>query len=304
MIKYSSSNLQLTFLFVSVINEIQNGPISEAHINFVNSLEKKDSIITFNWDTLLDRALAQEKKWSPDTGYYFFPKHIYRNDWVNPETTKSDYELLKLHGSTNWLTSYPIFDKNQLKFTHATGDEDVFVYESTIDKYSCYDGRFMEDYQPFSFGYYPPNLFVESIKPKEGHVIVKLTPRSGFNVKGSAKSDGIISMPLIITPIKNKEYNRFGNLFQKLWSKAQEKLEKADRIFIVGYSFPKTDLKTNKLFISAFLHRSNFPEIIIINPYPEEIYNKFTFDFGIPKNKIYFEKCFIDKDYNFNKWKT
>ena len=44
---------ELIFLFVNVINEIQNGPISKAHINLAKQLSFQDSIITFNWDTLM-----------------------------------------------------------------------------------------------------------------------------------------------------------------------------------------------------------------------------------------------------------
>jgi hypothetical protein len=304
MIKYNAANVQLTFMFVSAINEIQNGPISDAHINFVRMLNENDSIITFNWDILLDRALANEKKWTTDTGYSIVPKQIYRNCWVEPQNIKSNYDLIKLHGSTNWLTSYPIFDKGSLKFTHTTGDHDVFVYESTIDEYACYDGRYMNGYLPFSYGYYPPNLYVDSIKPRKGHLFARVTMRHGMNVKGTAPHNGLDSMPLIITPIKNKEYDRFGDLFEILWKKSQEKLEGADKIFIIGYSFPKTDIRTNELFISAFSNRTSIPEIIIINPYPDQILDKFIFEFGIPRKKIIIDKCFIDEKYNFNKWKN
>ena len=303
MIKYNSASTQLAFLFVSVINEIQNGPLSNVHANFVRSLDKNDSIITFNWDTLLDRALDRESNWHTDTGYLIMPKQIYRNQWEEPQDFESDYDLIKLHGSTNWLTSYPVFDENELKFTHTTGDQDVFVYESTLKEYPCYDGRYMSGYEPFSYGYYPPNLFVDSIQADEGHVFVRSILRTGFNVKGGASSKGIVSMPLIITPIKSKEYGRFGDLFETLWNGAEEKLLKAEKIFVVGYSFPKTDIRTNELFISAFMRRKNIPEIIIINPHPADIYNKFLIEYGIPESNITIDNCYIDEKYDFNKWK-
>ncbi len=41
-------------------------------------------------------------------------------------------------------------------------------------------------------------------------------------------------------------------LFDNLWEKAQEGLTNAEHIIIIGYSFPRTDLKSNQLFLDAF----------------------------------------------------
>ena len=303
MLKYSAANIQLAFMFVSAFNEIQNGPVSIAHKNFVDILQNGDSILSFNWDTLLDRSLFSTGKWFPDTGYGIIPKQVFRNKWMNPNNNTSQFNLIKLHGSTNWLTSYPVWDHNKLIFSHTTGDSDVFVYQETTDPYPCYDGRYMAGYEPFSYGYYPPNLFVDSIKPEEGHFFARYILRNGMNIKGSAPSDGIESMPLIITPVKQKDYGRFGNLFETLWNNAYRSIEDADRIFIIGYSFPKTDLKSNELFYKAFMKRSSIPEIVIINPYPENIIDKFQLEFGIPSSKITVEKCYVDSTYNFSKWR-
>src|SRR5260370_42443233 len=76
-----SAYIQMSFLFSFVINEIQNGPVSEAHINLVRMLSSEDAIITFNWDTLADRALARETDWRPDWGYGVKPHRVFRNEW-------------------------------------------------------------------------------------------------------------------------------------------------------------------------------------------------------------------------------
>src|SRR5690242_15891288 len=51
---YSDAYSKMLFLFASVLNEIQNGPTCESYANLVRGLRPGDSIITFNWDTLLD----------------------------------------------------------------------------------------------------------------------------------------------------------------------------------------------------------------------------------------------------------
>jgi hypothetical protein len=72
------TNSELIFLFSSVINEIQNGPKSNAHCKLAKFLTPKDAIVTFNWDTLMDRALTDTTEWSTDSGYSIIPKRIYR----------------------------------------------------------------------------------------------------------------------------------------------------------------------------------------------------------------------------------
>src|SRR5258705_3630588 len=102
MMIYKTS-LQLIFLFASVINEIQNGKPSASHINLANKLTADDFIITFNWDTLMDRALKETNSWNADNGYLIKPTLIYRNGWdkLNQSATSDAPTLLKLHGSTN-----------------------------------------------------------------------------------------------------------------------------------------------------------------------------------------------------------
>jgi hypothetical protein len=63
---------QLLFLFASVVNEVQNGPLSSAHQNIARTLSPQDRVLTFNWDTLMDRALAAETLWRTDFGYLVF----------------------------------------------------------------------------------------------------------------------------------------------------------------------------------------------------------------------------------------
>lgn len=80
--------LELVFLFTSVINEIQNGPVSKPHLNLIKYINPDDSIITFNWDTLMDRALSESTEWNTSEGYYVNPSKIYRNGWVDTNKEK------------------------------------------------------------------------------------------------------------------------------------------------------------------------------------------------------------------------
>jgi len=306
IIRLGKTFTQLIFLFSSVINEIQNGNESNFHKNLVLSLDNEDSIITFNWDTLIDKSLRYNTSWSLKNGYYVAPKLIHKDGWIKGENGNSKNLLLKLHGSSNWLSSYIHynFQTKAIEFRHA-GEKNVFyAYESTKNPYSCYDGRYMEGYEDFSMGYYPPNIPSNKYKHEipEGHVGIRMFQRNGINPKGKSSSDGIDSMPVIIPPVKNKSYDFYGDLFPTLWQKAEDVLSKAKTIYVLGYSFPVTDIPSSDLFKSAFSRRKDIPNIVIVNPNPREIVHKFKFEFGIPEEKMRIHSDYITSEYIVPKW--
>lgn len=280
---------ELTFLFAFVVNSIQNGPVSIAHRKLARQLSANDAVLTFNWDTLMDRALATECDWIIDSGYHIMPQAIYTDEWRTPtEYNLGKYPVItKLHGSTNWLTSYTVQEQGKITLTQASSPETVYFFESSTRPYDTYAGRHMPGYEPYSYGYYPPNILDDPGKPLEkDHVLVRTRFKNPWRPEGSAGDKGLISMPLIIPPVKNKHYELFGNLFKQLWECAESYLVQAEKIVIIGYSFPHTDHRSNQLFIDAFLKRSTFPKITIINPSPGQLHDKFRNEFGIPDEYI------------------
>lgn len=299
--KYGKAYNQLVFLFCSVINEIQNGGESLFHKNLALGLNDDDAIITFNWDTLIDKSLVNNLSWSTQNGYSFQPKLIFKDGWKKGEPGESNVLLLKLHGSTNWLSSYIQFDFEDKKIglNHSGPKDMVCVYESTKQPFPCYDGRYMDGYEAFSMGYYPPNLPSDlfTVKIPEGHTLIRNIVRSGINPKGNSGEEGVVSMPVIVPPVKNKSYDFYGDLFPTLWKRAEDALVKAETIYILGYSFPATDISSSNLFKQAFIRRISTPSIVIVNPYPDEILHKFKMEFGIPTKKIKVLKDFLCADY-------
>ena len=295
--------IQLIFVFTSVINEIQNGPPSICHINLANQMTNEDVILTFNWDTLMDRALQQTTDWNADSGYFVKPKMVYRNEWKKTEeiSSKRFPTILKLHGSSNWLTSYLRPDGKKLKSLQETPTNDFYVYESTTNPYSTYNGRYMSGYSDYSYGYYPPNLPLLGEKIPDGHLLIKNTLTVEGMPKATSSSDGLVSMPLIIPPVKHKNYSHFGDIFSELWNKAEESLVTAEKIIIIGYSFPSTDIKTDTLFKSAFIKRRSMPEVIIVDPHPEDICTRFISDYGIIEDNITVYKTYFNQDFDIKK---
>lgn len=292
---------ELTYIFASVINEIQNGPISEPHTILATKLQWNDAVVTFNWDTLMDRALHQTGRWSVDQGYGFLPKSIYRKQWVAPagDQPEAGPVLLKLHGSSNWLTSHPVSDQGKFVPMQAASPDTVWVYEHSKEPYDCYAGRYMPGYEPFSYGYYPPNILDDRGKPPpEGHVVIRMRPKVPWKPEGSAGSSGLVSAPLIIPPVRNKRYDAFGALFHDLWKKAQDAIQLAEHIVIVGYSFPRTDTKSRDMFVQAFMNRRTIPVVSIVDPFPDPVVSVLNLDFGIPRSHLRVYKSYFAPDHD------
>lgn len=292
--------VELVFVFAATINAIQNGPASLAHLSLAKMLSVEDVAITFNWDTLMDRALAQQTSWDTGSGYGFRPRKIFRNGWEMPETdvTAPSPTLLKLHGSTNWLTSYPIIDDKNRKvgLTQTAPVETVYVYESTLDSYDTFAGRYMEGFERFSYGYYPPNLPDDPGKSaEEGHMLFQVRPKFPWMPEGKGGDAGLVSSPLIIPPVRKKSYSMFGNLFTDLWEKAGVALRDAEHVIVIGYSFPRTDVQSVELFKRAFSSRKGHPRITIVDPAPERPNDIFVREFGVPPANVkVFKEYFTD----------
>lgn len=73
---------------------------------FAKRLVQTDVIVTFNWDTILDRALANQVKyrWYPSWGYGRTVRREFTFSIRKPSFIPQKYpRLLKLHGSINWV---------------------------------------------------------------------------------------------------------------------------------------------------------------------------------------------------------
>lgn len=76
------------------------------HERLAHALRTRDSVISFNYDTLMDRALTRAggKRWKPEVGYGFEASGSL-DLWRPPPArggVKYPIKLLKPHGSLNW----------------------------------------------------------------------------------------------------------------------------------------------------------------------------------------------------------
>jgi hypothetical protein len=192
---------EMVFLFSAVLNEIQNGPVSVEYAQLVSTLEKDDTLVTLNWDTLLDRALADCGRWFPDDGYSVAFEAIYNKGFRKSVASRSKWRLLKLHGSTNWFLPYSTrnFETGEVV---ALAEGGPFCFHDAPQGFPAYHDRGRGGYEPFSYFYYPPDL--------------------------PGGSRRIPTIPLLVPPIRDKDYRRMAPFLDALWTEAARAIECCD----------------------------------------------------------------------------
>lgn len=273
---------RMIFLFSSILNEIQNGSIYNAYRELTKLADEGDAFVTFNWDTLLDQALKETEKWFPEDGYCVPFKAIFNDKWEmltpNSNITKSKYKLYKLHGSTNWLIPYYTFNYKKGKWDFVNENaksirRPIYLFHYATSKYQTYQNRSRTGYEPFSYFYYPPDVPVS--KSSSNFQFVNFYPDTrnyGWNENTNQTQ---ASMPLIIPPVKNKNYDFLEGTVNRIWRKSIQEVRKAEQIYIIGYSFPPTDTKAWTL-IDTISKRKVKPEIVLIDPFPEGVLKNIT----------------------------
>jgi len=144
-------------------------------------------------------------------------------------------------------------------------------------------------YEPFSYCYYPPDLPCERDDTPTDYIGARIVcaPDLPEHAKITIGEKSVFSMPLIVPPVRDKQYLRYGKIFSDLWGKASHSLLECEELFIIGYSFPQTDYVAKDLFQESLKKNRNLEKVTIWNPSPTNLEKLFMDDFGIDKSKIY-----------------
>lgn len=269
---------QMLFLFASVLNEIQNGPPCSNYSALVNRLSRDDVLVTFNWDCLLDTVLWETGEWHPVDGYGLRFEGLFDDSWQCPVgLAPSKYRLLKLHGSTNWLMPYMTLNPQTRvrTFTNPAVDlatRPMFCFIRASEPYETYRQRTQPGYAPFSYYYYPPDIPIVAGERPGWETIAILSafdlPDHGDVVLGGYPYS---SMPLLIPPVRKKEYGLLGNVLDGVWGQAHAAIVACDRLTIIGYSFPATDFRAWELLESSCQLRTRQLPIILVGPHAQDL---------------------------------
>ena len=217
------------------------------HDSLAKEVDKtRDTVISYNYDLLVDQALRKaEKASSDDYGIAFVGavdgspgpsvREAYRRDpEIQPgcQGVQEGVPVLKLHGSLNWLG---LAQANLFK-----RDPEVFYWPGAINVLVG------PDFWWTGFG---------SLRAANGSNDISQSGRL---------------RPIIVPPTFAKDALR-GSPMGKLWPKAKEALEKCDRVAIIGLSLREADYQTRWLLRTALAAaRPCDIEIDVVNPSSED----------------------------------
>ncbi len=234
---------QLTALFAGLLDEISaNRPPAEAGLRPLarRVLDEGAAVATFNYDTLLERAMIEElggEPWDPVLAYQA-PFDLFEpRDGESFEEFRSakfpapahPAPFLKLHGSLNW-------------FRIAGGGE--IVKDAS--------GLLVQRHE---------RLGQSLVRPVEG--------LAGPSTTGHTfQSNSTLLEQLIITPVLNKAVDE--RPFADVWRRAKEEMRACSRLVVCGYSFPPSDFATRRLFLESFVGGPP-DELAVINPDPRAV---------------------------------
>jgi len=272
----------------------------------VGKISNGDTIVTFNWDTLLDRVLQECTDWNPDTGYGVKFRNVLDRKWRKQvhQKDKRTVRYLKLHGSTNWLVHYMTWHLSSGKRIMIKLQQprqgfkkislDPKFLESIISrKYFAPDVKEVEwgETDPPGpddpEGY--PNLLIDGsdwFETYKDRFRKGYEPYSYFFPPNDPETH-IPLMPLMVPPTRYKLYEEFAHILDPLWKMALESLSNSNNIFLIGYSLPETDTRSLNMFHNA--DREGSPNWFVVNPYPDSIVERLVKEVGVDQNRIHTE---------------
>lgn len=275
-LSFASAFNNLGFILASVVNEAQNGPSESLYRNLLDFCGPNDAFVTFNWDTLMDRALVDTGGWNPNDGYGLAFTAALDGVWKPKVEGAAEFttgwRLLKLHGSTNWLV--PSTHVNFQTFEHVSSvplSDRIFLYWQSGLPYGTHKSRWRGGYVQTCYCYYPPNIpgsyFPEGeISAAPGHVFLKFTPKGIFASFDEPDPSGIPSSAVLITPVRQKTYEIYQTAINSLWTQTAELLKTSDKIVIIGYSFPATDTRALELLENGLAARPGTVTVEVVAP--------------------------------------
>ncbi len=194
-------------------------------------LQLGDVVITFNYDSTLERVLLAQGKWSPSDGYGFellFQKS--RSDKNVVEFSKSPIVVLHLHGATGWYRRPPFAPDYPLPPDGGGAVPREAFGAAPLGTKISLDPQFLEALGIFNVDACLPDALPVA---DERHVVLH--------------------------PSFLKDYERDepdSHVFVELWRKAAEALRGAEHTYVIGYSLPKADVAALTLLLTTLRRRN------------------------------------------------
>lgn len=233
----TAENFQNRALFVEVsrsISEVLNDceeRLDHAKPSWLYDLvsawhARQAHVITLNYDTLIERNVANHLLADPIANEQVLSRHILDDLPAAPTDGRQltgvgsrTFRLLKLHGSTSWY-----WVPND-----TTG--------ATIGRWDPPPGTSRSD----------PDAVSERRRLLPGRA------------------------PFIVPPTSTKTGFYDNPVTREIWTRAYEALRQADRVFLIGYSYPENDLSVSGLIVDAVTRQPDPPDVHIVDLEPASV---------------------------------
>lgn len=185
---------------------------------FGQLLAEGDVVITFNYDSTIERVLRKQGKWSPSDGYglpVIFQKS--RHDKTRVEFPNSKIKILHLHGTIGW------YRKPHNRSDYPLSDDAAFPAEA------------------LSPGLFENSISLDPLFLQDMGILLE--------VDASLPDPPSLEYKVLLAPSFLKDYEA-APVFSQIWKMAGEALRKASKIVIIGYSLPPADSAAMTLLLS------------------------------------------------------
>jgi hypothetical protein len=218
----NESQVIIKNLIAFVLHSHQNKISEEKFLlyeKFAEQLKPQDWIFTFNYDTIVEKALKQK-----GIPYRLYPTR-YKKVNTGPiggnevDVSSNEIVLLKMHGSINWfdISGYKASKENRVKNYGLTNNPINMVFDGRRDPYL----------HPLMDEPYPEGDPLRNI-----YVLERLD-------EYLSESTFLLEVPVLITPSYNKIL--YLNPMREFWYGFMNSGANEQKIVIIGYSLPQHD---------------------------------------------------------------
>lgn len=237
-VKFLTAKQEVLKLIKEVFNGLSKGLENQKgkYEIFINGeknydgIKASDTILSFNWDLLLDNIFERRKILKPSYMEGESPPQSIKNKVGNNQYYKMVYELSALKGCVRYSNVSPPYER----YDNSKGY--YLKLHGSIDWLYCSNKSCKGFGKSFPVLNYHKTHFCSECNKELDY--------------------------LIIPPVLNKQYNTYP-FIDKIWNIASREIETAKKIIIWGYSLPNTDFYSDWLLRQA---RDSIEELILINP--------------------------------------
>ncbi len=232
-------------------------------------LEEGADVLTFNYDSIAEDAIALASGLSGSTSHSPLPSPLQRLDSESP---LSRLQTLFSLPWKIWLASGFQFSGLSVPTGMGLGNSDPDFYSKPGNE--LYESKRVLKLHGSINWWTPQAARANALGSQAKNECPGLRAPVSSQIKwlnGSHPTSGAwFEDPVIVPPVLSKQFNDLP--FPLVWAQARASLESCRRLVIVGYSFPPTDFNTKKLFLDAFAGETKLLEdVIIVNPSSDSI---------------------------------